>query len=181
MRKPVVGLQAEREPRRRCRAPDRVMACTPRPIVDEADRVLGIVTTTDIMRSLLHGPPRKGDRARRRAAPSQPPTRRRPAKSRSTIASRPTRSIATALRTADDRCTSRHAIRGYLGQDDAVPRRAPPLPRESARAGRPLPAHRAGRADALAVAEGDPRRQARRGVRHGQGARAVPAASDVAR
>jgi CBS domain-containing protein len=30
------------------------------PVVDEVDRVLGIVTTTDIMRSLLHGPPRKG-------------------------------------------------------------------------------------------------------------------------
>jgi len=30
------------------------------PIVDEADRVLGIVTTSDIIRSLLHGPPRKG-------------------------------------------------------------------------------------------------------------------------
>jgi len=30
------------------------------PIVDEADRVLGIVTTTDIILSLMHGPPRKG-------------------------------------------------------------------------------------------------------------------------
>lgn len=30
------------------------------PIVDEEDRVLGIVTTTDVIRSLLHGPPRKG-------------------------------------------------------------------------------------------------------------------------
>lgn len=30
------------------------------PIVDDADHVLGIVTTTDIIRSLLHGPPRRG-------------------------------------------------------------------------------------------------------------------------
>ena len=30
------------------------------PVGDEVDRVIGIVTTTDIMRSLLHGPPRKG-------------------------------------------------------------------------------------------------------------------------
>lgn len=30
------------------------------PVVDEDDRVLGIVTTTDVIRSLLHGPPRKG-------------------------------------------------------------------------------------------------------------------------
>lgn len=30
------------------------------PVVDEDGRVLGIVTTTDVIRSLLHGPPRKG-------------------------------------------------------------------------------------------------------------------------
>ena len=30
------------------------------PIVDEDDQVVGIVTTTDIMRSLLRGPPRRG-------------------------------------------------------------------------------------------------------------------------
>ena len=30
------------------------------PVVDEADRVLGIVTTTDVIRCLLHGPPRTG-------------------------------------------------------------------------------------------------------------------------
>jgi CBS domain-containing protein len=29
-------------------------------IVDEEERVLGIVTTSDIMRALLHGPPRRG-------------------------------------------------------------------------------------------------------------------------
>jgi CBS domain-containing protein len=30
------------------------------PIVDESDHVLGIVTTSDVMRCLLHGPPRRG-------------------------------------------------------------------------------------------------------------------------
>ncbi len=30
------------------------------PVVDESDQVLGIVTTTDIMHALLHGPPRRG-------------------------------------------------------------------------------------------------------------------------
>jgi CBS domain-containing protein len=30
------------------------------PVVDEEERVAGIVSTTDVIRSLLHGPPRKG-------------------------------------------------------------------------------------------------------------------------
>jgi CBS domain-containing protein len=30
------------------------------PIVDDGDRVLGIVTTSDIIRTLMHGPPRRG-------------------------------------------------------------------------------------------------------------------------
>ena len=30
------------------------------PIVDDDERVIGIVSTTDIIRSLLHGPPRRG-------------------------------------------------------------------------------------------------------------------------
>ena len=30
------------------------------PVVDEGDHVIGIVTTSDVIRSLLHGPPRKG-------------------------------------------------------------------------------------------------------------------------
>jgi len=42
------------------------------PVVDEADHVLGIVTTTDIMRSLLHGPPRKGDLSAPRGAHAPP-------------------------------------------------------------------------------------------------------------
>jgi predicted transcriptional regulator len=43
------------------------------PIVDEADRVLGIVTTSDVIRSLLHGPPRRGALQPMRT-PQQPPT-----------------------------------------------------------------------------------------------------------
>ena len=43
------------------------------PIVDDEDRVLGMVTTTDIMRSLLHGPPRKGSVPPPRST-EQPPT-----------------------------------------------------------------------------------------------------------
>ena len=43
------------------------------PVVDEADRVLGIVTTSDIIRSLLHGPPRKGVVAQPRPT-REPPT-----------------------------------------------------------------------------------------------------------
>ena len=30
------------------------------PVVDEEDRVVGLVTTSDVIRSLLHGPPRRG-------------------------------------------------------------------------------------------------------------------------
>jgi len=42
------------------------------PVVDEADRVLGIVTTSDIIRTLMHGPPRKGDLPIVRVAPPPP-------------------------------------------------------------------------------------------------------------
>ena len=31
------------------------------PVVDDGDHVIGIVTTSDVIRSLLHGPPRKGE------------------------------------------------------------------------------------------------------------------------
>jgi CBS domain-containing protein len=42
-------------------------------IVDDAERVLGIVTTTDIIRSLLHGPPRRGVLPAARPASGSPP------------------------------------------------------------------------------------------------------------
>jgi CBS domain-containing protein len=41
------------------------------PVVDEGERVIGIVTTSDVIRSLLHGPPRRGSAAPPRGA--QPP------------------------------------------------------------------------------------------------------------
>jgi len=66
------------------------------PVVDEVDRVVGIVTTTDIIRSLLHGPPRKGVVAPARSA-EQPPAGEAPHYHR-----RPTdEEYATALRTAE--------------------------------------------------------------------------------
>ena len=42
------------------------------PIVDGADHVLGIVTTTDVIRSLLHGPPRRGTLPTPRTAQAAP-------------------------------------------------------------------------------------------------------------
>jgi CBS domain-containing protein len=68
------------------------------PIVDRDDRVLGIVTTTDIMRSLLRGPPRRGTVPAPRSS-QQPPTdesRDEPAYHRKPTAEE----FATALSTA---------------------------------------------------------------------------------
>ena len=42
------------------------------PIVDDEERVIGIVTTTDIIRSLLHGPPRRGILGAERASAAPP-------------------------------------------------------------------------------------------------------------
>jgi CBS domain-containing protein len=42
-------------------------------VVDESERVLGIVTTSDIIRSLLHGPPRRGSLPPARATSETPP------------------------------------------------------------------------------------------------------------
>ena len=41
------------------------------PVVDDADHVIGIVTTSDIIRALVHGPPRRGSLPLR--SPLQPP------------------------------------------------------------------------------------------------------------
>jgi CBS domain-containing protein len=66
------------------------------PVVDEVDRVVGIVTTTDIMRSLLHGPPRKGVVTPARG-PDMPP-----AGESTQYHRKPTdEEYATALRTAE--------------------------------------------------------------------------------
>jgi CBS domain-containing protein len=42
------------------------------PVVDDADRVLGIVSTSDIIRTLMHGPPRRGELQEPRAASRAP-------------------------------------------------------------------------------------------------------------
>jgi CBS domain-containing protein len=42
------------------------------PVVDDADRVLGIVSTSDIIRTLMHGPPRRGGLQEPRAASQAP-------------------------------------------------------------------------------------------------------------
>jgi len=68
------------------------------PIVDEADHVLGIVTTTDIIRSLLHGPPRRGMPPARATQP--PPAEEAGAEAQ--YRRKPTdEEYATALRTAE--------------------------------------------------------------------------------
>ncbi len=42
------------------------------PVVDDADRVLGIVSTSDIIRTLMHGPPRRGELQEPRPASQAP-------------------------------------------------------------------------------------------------------------
>jgi CBS domain-containing membrane protein len=42
------------------------------PVVDDAERVIGIVTTSDVIRSLLHGPPRTDSAAARDTEPPAP-------------------------------------------------------------------------------------------------------------
>ena len=71
MRQPVAGLQASVS---LADAAERLIAqgVHAAPVVDEADHVLGIITTTDIMRSLLHGPPRKGELPAARDVQSPP-------------------------------------------------------------------------------------------------------------
>ena len=70
------------------------------PVVDEADHVLGIVTTTDIIRSLLHGPPRKGVMPPPTRVAQPPPAA--PAADEPQYRRKPTaEEYATALRTAE--------------------------------------------------------------------------------
>ncbi len=44
------------------------------PVVDNADRVIGMVTTSDVIRGLLHGPPRNGTAAPPSGAPALAPS-----------------------------------------------------------------------------------------------------------
>jgi len=68
------------------------------PVVDDGDHVIGIVTTSDVIRSLLHGPPRRGP------APATPASRQVPVEDeqdRVVYRRKPTdEEYATALRTA---------------------------------------------------------------------------------
>jgi len=98
MRQPVVGLQASV---RLADAAERLIeqGVHAAPVVDDSDHVLGIITTTDIMRSLLHGPPRKGELPAPRSAQS-PPTET--ASDESQLHRKPTdQEYATALNTAE--------------------------------------------------------------------------------
>jgi CBS domain-containing protein len=70
------------------------------PVVDDAAHVLGIVTTTDIIRSLLHGPPRKGVMPPPTRTTQPPPAA--PAGDEPQYRRKPTaEEYATALRTAE--------------------------------------------------------------------------------
>jgi CBS domain-containing protein len=69
------------------------------PVLDEAGHVLGIVTTSDVIRSLLHGPPRRGEVP---VSPVTPPLPAEDAQERVVYRRRPTsEEYATALRTAE--------------------------------------------------------------------------------
>ena len=82
-------------------------------VVDDAERVIGILTTSDVIQGLLHGPPRR-DRPATRGA-RQPQTRTRAGACASTARSRRRTSIARPC-ARPRRCTSRSAIRSYLGK-----------------------------------------------------------------
>jgi CBS domain-containing protein len=69
------------------------------PVLAAADHVIGIVTTSDVIRSLLHGPPRKGDAY---ATPVTRPVPAADAEEPAVYRRKPTdEEYATALRTAE--------------------------------------------------------------------------------
>jgi CBS domain-containing protein len=68
------------------------------PVVDDRDQVIGIVTTSDVIRSLLHGPPRRGTVP---AAPATQPLPAEDAHEQVIYRLRPTaEEYVTAMRTA---------------------------------------------------------------------------------
>jgi CBS domain-containing membrane protein len=76
-------------------------------IVDEAERVVGIVTTTDIIRSLLHGPPRRGSMPLSGPASEVPPEDEAMAERAYRL--KPTaEQMATALRVAESMYVEGH-------------------------------------------------------------------------
>lgn len=69
------------------------------PVVDEGDHVIGIVTTSDVIRSLLHGPPRRGVLP---VSPVAQPLPAEDAQEQVVYRRKPTdEEYATALRTAE--------------------------------------------------------------------------------
>ena len=143
-------------------------------IVDDAERVIGILTTSDVIQGLLHGPPRRG--AGRRGT-----ARRKPsdggyeqAHGASIARSRRPTSIAPRCATAEVLHVEERDPR-HLGKTLLYLDQRRDLPREGARTCGPVPALGPGSAGARAAAQGDTRGQARRGARDGQGARAVSA------
>jgi CBS domain-containing protein len=76
-------------------------------IVDEAEHVLGIVTTSDIIRSLLHGPPRRGSLPPARAANETPADDEAMAERSFRLKPTPDQ-LATALRAAESMYVEGH-------------------------------------------------------------------------
>jgi CBS domain-containing protein len=69
------------------------------PVVDEGNHVIGIVTTSDVIRSLLHGPPRRGELP---VAPTAQPLPAEDAHEHVEYRRKPTDpEYATAMRTAE--------------------------------------------------------------------------------
>ena len=98
MRNPVVCVKTQQS---MADAAEMLIECGAHalPIVDDHDRVLGIVSTTDIIRSLMHGPPRRGAVPPARSSAEAPEAED---KEEPRYHIRPTRmEYATAMRTAE--------------------------------------------------------------------------------
>ena len=83
-------------------------------ITDEAERILGIVTTSDIIRSLLHGPPRRGSLEPARATNEAPPADEAMAERSFRLKPTPEQ-LATALRAAESMYVEGHDS-GFVGK-----------------------------------------------------------------
>jgi CBS domain-containing protein len=83
-------------------------------IVDEAEHVIGIVTTSDIIRALLHGPPRRGSLPPGRT-PSETPPEDEAMAERSFRLKPTTDQFVTALRAAESMYVEGHDP-GFVGK-----------------------------------------------------------------
>jgi len=98
MREPVVSLRSSASV---AEAAERMIdaGVHAAPVLDEAGHVIGIVSTSDVIRSLLHGPPRKGAVPE---SPVAPPLPAEDAHEQVVYRRKPTEDeYATALRTAE--------------------------------------------------------------------------------